>query len=70
MWVVKNFSVIETELTLEDIKNADEIFLTNSLMGIMKVNRFEDRNYKNSDIIKSVEKAYKMEIEKQEGANN
>jgi len=70
MWVVKNFSVIETELTLEDIKNADEIFLTNSLMGIMKVNRFEDKNYKNSDIIKSVEKAYKMEIEKQEGANS
>ena len=70
MWVVKTFSVIETELTLEDIKNADEIFLTNSLMGIMKVNRFEDKNYKNSDIIKSVEKAYKMEIEKQEGANS
>jgi len=39
-------------------------------MGIMKVNRFEDKNYKNSDIIKSVEKAYKMEIEKQEGANS
>ena len=33
-------------------------------------NRFEDKNYKNSDIIKSVEKAYKMEIEKQEGANS
>ncbi len=70
MWVIKNFSVIETELTLDDIKNADEIFLTNSLMGIMKVNKFEDRNYKNSDIIQSVEEAYKMEIEKQEGANS
>ena len=39
-------------------------------MGIMKVNKFEDRNYKNSDIIQSVEEAYKMEIEKQEGANS
>lgn len=64
MWVVKNFPVIETELTLDDLKNADEVFITNSLMGIMKVKKFEDIEYKNNKIIENVQLAYQEAIQK------
>lgn len=64
MWVVKNFTVIETELTLDDLKNADEVFITNSLMGIMQVKKFEDIEYNNDEIIKNVQLAYQEEIQK------
>ena len=63
MWVVENFSVIEKELTLDDLKNADEVFLTNSLMGIMKVKKFEDIEYNNNKIIKNVQLAYQEIIQ-------
>ncbi|SFA92087.1 aminotransferase class IV [Clostridium frigidicarnis] len=40
-WVIDNFKVHEGLYTLEDLKSSHEIFLTNSLMGIMKVNKIE-----------------------------
>ena len=64
MWVVKNFPIIETELTLDDLKNADEVFITNSLMGIMKVKKFENIEYKNNKIIKNIQLAYQEAIQK------
>lgn len=64
MWVVKNFPVIETELTLDDLKNADEVFITNSLMGIMQVKKFEDIEYNNNETIKNVQLAYQEAIQK------
>lgn len=64
MWVIKNFPVIETELTLDDLKNADEVFITNSLMGIMKVKKFEDIEYNNNKIIENVQLAYQEAIQK------
>lgn len=64
MWVIENFSVIETELRLDDLKNADEVFITNSLMGIIKVKKFEDIEYNNDEIIKNVQLAYQEEIQK------
>ena len=64
MWVVKNFPIIETELTLDDLKNADEVFITNSLMGIMKVKKFENIEYKNNKIIENVQLAYQEAIQK------
>lgn len=64
MWVIKNFNVIETELTLDDLKNADEVFITNSLMGIMKVRKFEEIEYNNNKIIKNIQLAYQEAIQK------
>lgn len=63
MWVIENFPVIEKELRLDDLKNADEVFITNSLMGIMKVKKFEDIEYNNNKIIKNVQLAYQEEIQ-------
>ncbi|MDY4079281.1 MAG: aminotransferase class IV [Clostridium sp.] len=64
MWVIENFPVIEKELTLDDLKNADEVFITNSLMGIMQVKKFEDIEYNNNEIIKNVQLAYQEAIQK------
>ena len=64
MWVIENFPVIEKELRLDDLKNADEVFITNSLMGIMKVKKFENIEYKNNKIIKNIQLAYQEAIQK------
>lgn len=39
------FELIEGDYTLRDIASAEEVFLTNSLMGIMPVGSLEDRYY-------------------------
>ncbi len=43
--------VNETAITTGDIKNADEIFLTNAINGIRWVRQFRDREYGNSQTI-------------------
>ena len=45
-WVLANapkldIEVVETELSVEDIKQADEVILSNSLIGLWSVNAFE-----------------------------
>lgn len=37
--------IFETRLQIQDLENADEVFLTNSLAGIRPVLKFRDRNY-------------------------
>ena len=40
----------EGKFSLEDLKNADEVFLTNSLMGVMPVSEIAGREYDFKDI--------------------
>lgn len=42
-----NIEVAETALKIEDIAQADEVFLTNAIKGIMWVRQFGDSNYAN-----------------------
>ncbi|MEC5142255.1 aminotransferase class IV [Chitinophaga sp. 212800010-3] len=42
------FKVIEKPLEIEDLENADEIFLTNAIYGIRWVGRFRDSSYGNA----------------------
>lgn len=44
-WLMKNFEVEEGEFTLEDLKESECIFLTNSLVGIIKVSEFEGKKF-------------------------
>lgn len=39
------FEVVEQRLTLADIEQADELFVTNALRGIMPVERLEERRF-------------------------
>ncbi len=41
-WVISNFEVVEKEITKEELLNSDEIFLTNSLVGIIGVSKLDD----------------------------
>ncbi len=47
-WVINNFSVISKEISKEEFLECDEIFLTNSLVGIVKVSTLENRVFKES----------------------
>lgn len=46
----EGLQIIEGRFGIEDIKAADEIFITNSLMDIMPVSRFEDSMFSMGDI--------------------
>lgn len=45
------FRIIEKPLTIEDLENADEIFLTNAIMGIRWVGMFRDSSYGNASAV-------------------
>lgn len=58
-YIVSNYDVIESEIDLEFLNNADEIFLTNSLFGIMPVNNLEKKVFKSQKISKEIFSHYK-----------
>ncbi|SFD12677.1 branched-chain amino acid aminotransferase [Chitinophaga sp. CF118] len=45
------FPVIEKPLTVEDLENADEIFLTNAIAGIRWVGMFRDSSFGNASAV-------------------
>ena len=47
---MKNFVVEECNLTYYDLKDAEEVFITNSLMGVMKVNKIDKFTYRREEI--------------------
>ena len=62
-YIISNYDVIESEIDLEFLDNADEIFLTNSLFGIMPVNNLEKKVFKSKEISKEILSSYKKYIE-------
>lgn len=61
-FLINNYDIKETNISLEDILNCDEVFITNSLIGIMKVSKFEDKIYKKNNITKGIRKEYEDKI--------
>lgn len=61
-WVIDNFSVEEGDIFYKDLKEADEVFVTNSLMGIMRVNKIEDITYGESSVLDNIIDKYKDAI--------
>ena len=66
-FLIKEYKIIEKELTLEDIMMADEIFITNSLLGIMGISKFENRILTENKITIMLRKEYEAKIEILEG---
>lgn len=66
-FLIKEYKIIEKELTLEDIMMADEIFITNSLLGIMRISKFENRILTENKITIMLRKEYEAKIEILEG---
>lgn len=61
-WIIKNYEVEEKTLTQQDLINSEEVFLTNSLMGVMKVNSF---TYDNGASIKQYKSEFVERINKE-----
>ena len=61
-YIVSNYDVIESEIDLEFLNNTDEIFLTNSLFGIMPVSNLEKKVFKSQEISKEILNSYKKYI--------
>ena len=47
---LKEYHVIEKKLSINDVLNADEFFLTNSISHLRWVKKFRDRNYNNKKV--------------------
>lgn len=58
-WVLENFNVIESKIPLNMLLEADEIFITNSVIGIMRVYKFEKKEYNQNNKTNEVIKKYK-----------
>lgn len=60
-WIINNFDVIEKKITKEELLNSDEVFLTNSLVGVIKVSNIENKLFK-SEVIEKIKKQYDKAI--------
>ena len=50
--LTSDFKIIEKPLSIEELQNADEVFLTNSIKGIRWVKQFRDSQYNNITVKK------------------
>lgn len=57
-WVIKHFEVKEDRLPIEALNAASEVFLTNSIMGIMKVKSINGIVFEDSPVCKTVLEKY------------
>lgn len=60
-WVIENFKVCEKHLNKKDLYSADEVFITNSVLGIMKVVQFEEKKY-NTNVVQKIRSEYEQFI--------
>lgn len=61
-YVLSNYNITEKIITIDMIDDFDEIFLTNSLMGIMPVSNFEDNYFKSRKISNEILDNYRKFI--------
>lgn len=66
-FVIEKFKVVEKEITLNELLESDEIFITNSLIGIMKVISLEGNSYIQNNITEKIMAKYKKYIEENGG---
>jgi 4-amino-4-deoxychorismate lyase len=50
--IMKNFKVNEKSITIKDLRNSEEVIITNSLMGAMSVRRIDYIEYNNEEFRK------------------
>lgn len=62
-WILENFEVNLGFYKLEDILDADEIFITNSIIGIMKINKLKNKIFRCSDITDGIILKYLKSVE-------
>lgn len=61
-WIIGNFEVIETEISYKEIQKYDEVFITNSLIGIMPVISIENIIFNSRNKTLEILERYKKAI--------
>ncbi len=61
-YILSNYDINEKIITLDMINDFDEVFLTNSLMGIMPVANFEDKIFKSKKVSNEILENYRKFI--------
>lgn len=67
-WLINNYDVQEGEFRARDLLLAEEIFITNSLVGIMWVNRVKDNKFYKGKITNNIIERYKTFLKENGGA--
>lgn len=62
-WIIENYSVIEGEFELNDLFDADEVFITNSVIGIMKIVELNEKKYTSSCMSEKIKNEYLKIVE-------
>ncbi|MBU3127631.1 aminotransferase class IV [Clostridium tagluense] len=57
------FEIQEGEFTYDELIKAEGIFITNSIMGIMKINKIENKIFNESLVVSQIEKYYDRYVE-------
>ena len=60
-WIIDNFEVIEKNITKEELLNSDELFFTNSLVGVIKCAKIGNKNF-NCKITQEIKEQYEKAI--------
>jgi 4-amino-4-deoxychorismate lyase len=61
-FIINNFDVTEGNFSKEDLLSADSVFLTNSLMGVMKVSKILERSFNECSIAEKVDRVYQEKL--------
>jgi 4-amino-4-deoxychorismate lyase len=61
-FIMNNFDVIEGRFGRSDLTDADSVFLTNSIMGVMKVSNIHDKSFSECEITKKIIKVYEEKL--------
>ena len=64
-WIFEQLPVIEHDFYLENLQQADEIFVCNSIMGICGVRQIENQHFNIGEITKKLQLALENEKQKQ-----
>lgn len=62
-WLVDNYNIKSGFYHFEDLINADEVFITNSIVGIIKVSKINDKKFENSLCIEKIMQDYLLTLE-------
>ncbi len=57
-WIISNYTVIEGNYTLNDLITSDGVFITNSLVGIIKINKINTSTILDNNLISQLSKDY------------
>lgn len=62
-FIIKRYNVIEKKISLEELFDADEIFITNSILGIMGISKIENKILIENKLTNSIRDDYNKIIE-------